>query len=205
MTGPGADVVDRLIRRVGAVRPKARRRLIAIAGAPASGKTTLAAELAEALGARAILVPMDGFHLDNRILDARGLRPRKGAPQTFDGAGFVHMIRRLASEDEVVIPVFDRARDIAIAGASVVGPETETAVVEGNYLLLDEQPWRALRPLWDLSVYLKVPEDTLRARLIQRWLDHGLNPQAAEARATSNDLPNALHIARHSSEADIVL
>ncbi len=205
MTGPGADVVDRLIRRVGAVRPKARRRLIAIAGAPASGKTTLAAELAEALGARAILVPMDGFHLDNRILDARGLRPRKGAPQTFDGAGFVHMIRRLASEDEVVIPVFDRARDIAIAGASVVGPETETAVVEGNYLLLDEEPWRALRPLWDLSVYLKVPEDTLRARLIQRWLDHGLNPQAAEARATSNDLPNALHIARHSSEADIVL
>ncbi len=205
MTGPGADVVDRLIRRVGAVRPKARRRLIAIAGAPASGKTTLAAELAEALGARAILVPMDGFHLDNRILDARGLRPRKGAPQTFDGAGFVHMIRRLASEDEVVIPVFDRARDIAIAGASVVGPETEIAVVEGNYLLLDEQPWRALRPLWDLSVYLKVPEDTLRARLIQRWLDHGLNPQAAEARATSNDLPNALHIARHSSEADIVL
>ncbi len=205
MTGPGADVVDRLIRRVGAVRPKARRRLIAIAGAPASGKTTLAAELAEALGARAILVPMDGFHLDNRILDARGLRPRKGAPQTFDGAGFVHMIRRLASEDEVVIPVFDRARDIAIAGASVVGPETEIAVVEGNYLLLDEEPWRALRPLWDLSVYLKVPEDTLRARLIQRWLDHGLNPQAAEARATSNDLPNALHIARHSSEADIVL
>ncbi len=205
MTGPGADVVDRLIRRVGAVRPKARRRLIAIAGAPASGKTTLAAELAEALGARAILVPMDGFHLDNRILDARGLRPRKGAPQTFDGAGFVHMIRRLASEDEVVIPVFDRARDIAIAGASVVGPETETAVVEGNYLLLDEEPWRALRPLWDLSVYLKVPEDTLRARLIQRWLDHGLNPQAAAARATSNDLPNALHIARHSSEADIVL
>ncbi len=205
MTGPGADGVDRLIRRVGAVRPKARRRLIAIAGAPASGKTTLAAELAEALGARAILVPMDGFHLDNRILDARGLRPRKGAPQTFDGAGFVHMIRRLASEDEVVIPVFDRARDIAIAGASVVGPETETAVVEGNYLLLDEEPWRALRPLWDLSVYLKVPEDTLRARLIQRWLDHGLNPQAAEARATSNDLPNALHIARHSSEADIVL
>lgn len=205
MTGPGADVVDRLIRRVGAVRPKARRRLIAIAGAPASGKTTLAAELAEALGARAILVPMDGFHLDNRILDARGLRPRKGAPQTFDGAGFVHMIRRLASEDEVVIPVFDRTRDIAIAGASVVGPETEIAVVEGNYLLLDEEPWRALRPLWDLSVYLKVPEDTLRARLIQRWLDHGLNPQAAEARATSNDLPNALHIARHSSEADIVL
>ncbi len=205
MTGPGADVVDRLIRRVGAVRPKAQRRLIAIAGAPASGKTTLAAELAEALGARAILVPMDGFHLDNRILDARGLRPRKGAPQTFDGAGFVHMIRRLASEDEVVIPVFDRARDIAIAGASVVGPETETAVVEGNYLLLDEEPWRALRPRWDLSGYLKVPEDTLRARLIQRWLDHGLNPQAAEARATSNDLPNALHIARHSSEADIVL
>ncbi len=205
MPGPDADTVADLTRRIDAIEPKARRRLIAIAGPPGSGKTTLAAKLAEALGAKTTLVPMDGFHLDNRILDARGLRPRKGAPQTFDAAGFVHMIRRLASEDEVVIPVFDRARDIAIAGASVVGPETETAVVEGNYLLLDADPWRALRPLWDLSVFLKVSEDTLRARLIRRWLDHGLDPQAAEARATSNDLPNALHIARNSTEADIVL
>ncbi len=80
---------------------------------------------------------MDGFHLDNRILDARGLRPRKGAPETFDAAGFIHMIRRLATEDEVIIPVFDRPRDIAIAGAQVIGATTKIAVVEGNYLLLE--------------------------------------------------------------------
>ncbi len=133
------------------------------------------------------------------------MRSRKGAPQTFDAAGFVHMVRRLAVEDEVVIPVFDRTRDIAIAGARAVGPDTETAVVEGNYLLLNDAPWTELQQLWDFSVFLDVSEATLRDRLIRRWRDHGLDPAAAEARATSNDLPNAMHVARNSASADVTL
>jgi len=205
MSGPAAHIVENLARRVDTLLPKARRRLIAIAGGPGSGKSTLAEDLVGKLGPTAALVPMDGFHLDNRLLDARGVRPRKGAPQTFDAAGFVHMMRRLTSEDEVVFPVFDRAQDIAIAGARVVGPDTETVVVEGNYLLLQQAPWSELHQLWDLSVILDVPEETLTCRLIQRWRDYGLDLEQAEARARLNDLPNALLVARSSIKADVIL
>ena len=112
---------------------------------PAAGKSTLAAELVTRLNAGdeiASLVPMDGFHLDNLILQKRGLLDRKGAPETFDGIGFVRMIERLGRDAEVVIPTFDRARDIAIAGAAVVGPQHRIAVVEGNYLCRRRLPER---------------------------------------------------------------
>jgi fructokinase len=181
---------------------------VAVAGPPGAGKSTLAAVLVDRLnrdGPVAALVPMDGFHLDNAILDARGLRARKGAPETFDALGVLRMVERLGRDAEVVIPGFDRARDIAIAGAAVVGAECRIAVVEGNYLLLDEAPWRDLRPLWDLSVMLSPPVEVLRARLIDRWLTHGHDPAAAEARAMGNDIPNALRVIGGSLPADIVL
>lgn len=148
---------------------------------------------------------MDGFHLDNRILDARGQRHRKGAPHTFDALGFVHAVRRLGSEDEVVLPIFDRSRDIAIAGAQIVGPETQVAVIEGNYLLVDEYPWSELRSVWDISVFLDVPEDELTRRLIQRWIDHNHTREEAERRAMSNDIPNAHYIRARSVHADVML
>lgn len=157
------------------------------------------------LGPTAALVPMDGFHLDNRILDARGHRARKGAPHTFDAAGFVHMIRRLGTEDEVVLPVFDRTRDIAIAGVQPVGPETETAVIEGNYLLLRDAPWNELHALWDFSVFLEVAEEELARRLIQRWIDHDHSPKDAKARAMSNDIPNARRVRSESVQADLTI
>ncbi|MFD0981758.1 sugar transporter [Tropicimonas aquimaris] len=179
------------------VRPSGVRSLIAIAGPPASGKSTLAARLTDRLnqhGAAAVLVPMDGFHLDNALLTARGLLHRKGAPETFDGEGFVHAIRRLRKEPQVILPTFDRERDISIAGAVEIGPQDRIAVVEGNYLCFAESPWDKLAPLWDFSCFLKVGEDVLLERLIRRWLDHGLPPDAAEARARSNDLANASRI-----------
>jgi len=193
------------VARVGGLRPKRRRALVAIAGAPGSGKSTLAERLVQGLGARAALVPMDGFHLDNRVLGPRGLLPRKGAPESFDAAGFVHMVGRLATEEEVMIPVFDRDRDIAISGAAVVGPDVQVAVIEGNYLLLDEAPWSGLQPLWDVTVMLDVPMDELRRRLVQRWIDHDHTPEQAEARALSNDLPNAERVVRDSVAADLTV
>lgn len=205
MDGPAADIVNDLAQRVRSIKPKARRRLIAIAGPPASGKSTFAENLVAALGPSAALVPMDGFHLDNRLLDARNLRHRKGAPETFDVAGFVHMIRRLGTDPIVTIPVFDRARDIAIAGASEITDTTDTAVVEGNYLLLNEAPWTDLHPLWDLSIFLDVPEETLTNRLTQRWRSHRLSPEDAESRARLNDLPNALRVTQDSAKADVTL
>ena len=137
---PGALAARVLARAPG----DGARMLVALAGPPASGKTTLAAALAARLtaaGLPAAAVPMDGFHLDDAVLSARGLLPRKGAPETFDAAGLIHAMARLKAEPEVVLPAFDRARELALAGRLVVGPEVCCAVVEGNWLLHREPPW----------------------------------------------------------------
>ncbi|MCB2115215.1 MAG: nucleoside triphosphate hydrolase [Rhodobacteraceae bacterium] len=185
-----------------------RRRLVALAGPPATGKSTLAEVLCARLlagGQSAVVVPMDGFHLDNRILAARGLLARKGAPETFDAEGFIALIRRLKSGAEVFAPLFDRARDIAVAGACVIPATAGTVIVEGNYLLLDEAPWRALAPLWDFAVFVDTPEDELRERLNARWRAHGLDEAAARARAEGNDLPNARRVLGTRLPADLTL
>ena len=188
--------------------PKGARRLVALAGPPASGKSTRADTLAARLtaaGRPAAVVPMDGFHLDNRILDARGLRARKGAPETFDLRGFARLMAELKAGGEVIYPVFDRDLDLAIAGAGLVEPDCDLVVVEGNYLLFDEPGWRDLRGLWDLAVYLDVADDVLRERLTERWITHGLSAVDARARADANDLPNARSVARHRLTADLVM
>nr|WP_067293163.1 nucleoside triphosphate hydrolase [Marinobacterium profundum] len=206
-TATPADLAS-LINRVLAINPKGRRTLIALSGAPASGKSTLAQQLTAAINAQspcAALVPMDGFHLDNAILQQRDLLPRKGAPETFDAQGFVQLVQRLGSEAEVFVPLFDRSRDIAIAGAARVGPEHRILIVEGNYLLFDEQPWSQLCSYWDLSIQLNVPLAMLELRLIQRWRDQGLSESAARQRALNNDIPNARRIIQQALPADLVL
>ena len=181
------------------------RFITALAGPPGAGKSTLAAALVAALGPGARVVPMDGFHLDNQVLAARGLLARKGCPASFDALGFVHLLRRLRAEDEVAIPVFDRALDLARAGADLVRRDDRILIVEGNYLLLQAAPWAEARALYDLTVALDVPEAELERRLIQRWLDHGHDADAARARALSNDIPNARQVQRESVAAQIVI
>ena len=181
------------------------RRLIAIAGPPAAGKSTVAEEVARLLGETATLVPMDGFHFSNDILDARGLRARKGAPETFDLTGFKSLLSRLRVESEVAVPTFDRALDVSIGSSVLVEPQHDLIVVEGNYLLLDEPGWRDLAGFWDLSVFLSVPFETLETRLIQRWLDHGMEEDAARHRAMSNDIPNALRVVENVQAADLIV
>lgn len=200
--------INLLAERAYAIDAAPRRKVIAIAGPPGSGKSTLAHELARRLTAQkcpAVVVPMDGFHLDNTILDARGLTHRKGAPETFDSAGFAALVRRLPQPEEIVFPIFDRERDIAIAGAGVVPADCPVVIVEGNYLLLNQTPWRDLSPFWSLSVWLDVPPEDLRARLIQRWLNCKFSRVAATRRAEQNDMPNAQLILENSAPADIQL
>jgi pantothenate kinase len=200
--------VNLLSDRIQPLREGPSRVLVAIAGPPASGKTTLAAELARRLNAQkceTAVVPQDGFHLDNQVLEARGDLSRKGAPHTFDGAGFVHLIRRLKERVDVAVPEFDRTRDIAIAGARIVPASTEVIIVEGNYLLFDDAPWFNLAPMWTMSVHLDVPIQELRARLIARWLGHGLSSAAATRRATTNDVPNAQSVIDKALPATLTL
>lgn len=180
--------------------PEGARMLVAVAGAPGSGKSTLA----EALVARlddAVLVPMDGFHLDDRVLEARGLRARKGAVETFDAEGFAALVERLAvPRTEVVFPVFDRGRELAVAGAGVVAPDHRVVMIEGNYLLVDAAPWNRLR--YDLTVWLDVPEAELERRLTARWLGYGKDAGQVAAHL-ENDLANARFVARRSRPADL--
>ncbi len=190
--------------------PARKRMIIAIAGAPASGKSTLAEGVVNALNVSATntacLVPMDGFHLDNAILEERGLLGRKGAPETFDVSGLIACTERLrgASED-IYVPVFDRQRDLAIASARHVPASCPIIVMEGNYLLLRQQPWLHLRDYFDLSVRLDVDTEHLDKRLVQRWLENGLSEEAAQARVMSNDIPNALLVTANSAPADMTL
>ena len=181
------------------------RFLTALAGPPGAGKSTLAAALVDALGQGAKAVPMDGFHYDDRVLIARGARDRKGAPDTFDAQGFFHLLRRLRSEGEVAIPLFDRDLEISRAGADIVTPEDRLLVVEGNYLLLNEAPWPQAAPLFDLTVWIDVPEAELDRRLLARWAHYGKTPEQARAWIDGNDMPNIRRVTRNSRAADVVV
>ncbi|MFT4151776.1 MAG: nucleoside triphosphate hydrolase [Paracoccaceae bacterium] len=181
------------------------RFITALAGPPGAGKSTLAAQVVVELGPGARLVPMDGFHYDNAVLDARGDRARKGAPHTFDVGGLISLMARLRTGGEVAIPVFDRVADLARAAADVVTDEDRLLVVEGNYLLLDAAPWNRLMPFFDLTVMISVPEAELERRLIRRWLDHGRTEVAARAWVASNDMPNVRTVIAGSRPADLVV
>lgn len=182
------------------------RSVTAIAGPPGAGKSTLAEKLVGMLNAvepeSAAVLPMDGYHYDDMVLVPRGLRPRKGSPETFDVAGFGHMLRRLKANDEaeIAVPVFDRAIEIARAGARMIPSSVRHLVVEGNYLLLGEAPWSELFPLFDTTVMIDVPEAVLEARLAVRWAH--LPPEERASRLDGNDLPNGRRVIANSRLAE---
>ncbi len=181
------------------------RFLIGIAGPPGAGKSALAANLVQELGAGAKVVPMDGFHYDDAVLGVRGLQSRKGAPETYDVEGFLHLIARLRSGAEVAIPVFDRSIELSRAAADVVTLSDRLLVIEGNYLLLNDPPWGDLAPRFDLTVFIDVPEPELERRLQQRWADHGKSIAEARVWIDTNDLPNIRRVKQGSRPADVVV
>ncbi|MEB2845157.1 nucleoside/nucleotide kinase family protein [Rhizobiales bacterium RZME27] len=205
MTPTTEDIARTIIDRAG----DRQRFLVAIAGPPGAGKSTLADELAAALkvlGESAEVLPMDGFHMDDAILREKGLLARKGAPDTFDVRGFVDIVGAVkAAEGEVLVPVFDRSREIAIAAARIVDQPTRFVLVEGNYLLLDRKPWSALEGQFDYSVLISPPVPVLEARLMKRWLDLGFTEAAARTKTEDNDLQNGALVRDHSRPADCVL
>lgn len=182
------------------------RALLGIAGPPGAGKSTLAAALAEALGDGVVLVPMDGFHLADAELRRLARADRKGAPATFDAAGFTALLRRLRERTDAVVwaPAFDRDRELAEAGAIAVPREVPLVVVEGNYLLCDGE-FAGVRKLLDECWWVDLDDDVRRQRLVARHVSHGRTRADAERWVEHTDEPNARLVEQTRDRADLVV
>lgn len=184
------------------------RALLGICGAPAAGKSTLAEELVAALGPAAVHIGMDGFHLAQVELARLGRTERKGAPDTFDAAGYVNLLRRLRSRppaETVYAPGFRRDLEEPIAGAVPVPPATRLVVTEGNYLLLPDPPWCSVRALLDEVWFLDPPEADRHQWLIDRHRAFGRTPAQARDRTFGSDERNATLINATRDAADLVV
>jgi pantothenate kinase len=199
-----ADLVARV--RTLAVSEPRRRRILGIVGPPGAGKSTLAGLLVAGLEGLASLVPMDGYHLPNDELARLGLRDRKGAPSTFDAAGYVTLLTRLRAADmpTVLAPLFRRDLDRSIEDAIAIPREVPLVVTEGNYLLLDEGPWARIRALLDEAWYV-AGDETRVERLVARHVAHGKTPAHARDWVTRSDEANARVIELTRGRADLVV
>ncbi|MGD9835892.1 MAG: nucleoside/nucleotide kinase family protein [Piscinibacter sp.] len=194
--------------RLEALLASGERRLLGLVGAPGAGKSTLAQALADMLGAQAQVVPMDGFHLANAELARLGRARRKGAPDTFDAAGYVALLRRLRTQapgETVYAPAFRREIEEPIAGAIAVHPDTRLVITEGNYLLLDDGPWAEAADLLDDCWYVDVDDALRRQRLVDRHIRFGRNEAEARAWVEHTDEPNARRIAACRARAAAVI
>lgn len=175
--------------RIGALAPiEGRPFLLGLVGAPGAGKSTLS----DALGVP--VLPMDGFHFANEHLDRRGLRQRKGAPETFDVGGYVSILARLRAGEDVLAPRFDRDLDEAVAGAIPLAASDAVIVTEGNYLLHDAGGWEAVRAQLDEVWFIDVDDELRRSRLVDRHVRFGRTVEDARAWVDAVDEPNALLI-----------
>jgi len=184
------------------------RVLIGIIGKPGAGKSTLSKYLMSKLPKEFVtVVPMDGYHLSNKILKELKRADRKGAPDTFDVAGFISLIKRIRSEQSqnIYYPIFDRAIEESIAAQGVVTAATKVVIIEGNYLLHDEGGWEVCNDLLDESWMVDVDDDKRIARLISRHIAYGKEPEAAKAWAKGTDEVNAKLIERGRGRADYIV
>lgn len=194
------------LSRIDTLLAAGQRRLLGLAGPPGSGKSTLAQALVDALPGRTIVVPMDGFHLANAELARLGRAERKGAPDTFDSAGYVALLRRLRSQsagETVYAPEFRREIEEPIAGAIAVPPDVALVITEGNYLLLDDGPWREVREQLDDVWFVESDDAERREWLVQRHMRFGRSRQAAQDWVIHTDEPNARLISTSRHRANI--
>jgi pantothenate kinase len=183
------------------------RTVLGLAGGPGVGKSTLAVQLVEALGDTAAYVPMDGFHMKHAKLEALRTAADKGMPHTFEGAAFADFLGRLKGTTEAMNgPGYSRKIEDVVEDAFAVPATTRLLVVEGNYLLLATAPWWRVKPLLDRAVFLEVPREKVRARLMKRHAEEGLfSDERNRAHIERVDLPNYDLVMRSKPRADIAI
>lgn len=183
------------------------RTLLGVTGAPGAGKSTLGRAIVDEVGDKARLVGMDGFHLSQARLAELGRLARKGAIDTFDGAGFVSLVRRLRhpGNETVYAPEFRRNLEEPIAGAVAIEPSIRLVVVEGNYLLVPDDPWGELRTLLDEVWYCDRDEATRLSHLIARHRVYGKSEQEARDWALGPDQRNAELVITTRARADRIV
>jgi len=183
------------------------RLIMGIAGAPGAGKSTLAERLVALLSGAAVLIPMDGFHLADRVLHELGRRDDKGGSDTYDVNGYLALLRRLRQQHEDVIyaPTFRRDLEEPIAASVAVPRRIPIVITEGNYLLLDVVPWSEIRDLLDIACFVDIDHDTRVQRLVERHHAFGKPIEAARKWAEGSDERNAALVDRSRHRADSIV
>ena len=199
-------IASPFLARIDTLLADDRRHLLGLVGPPGGGKSTLAQALRDALPGRAVIVPMDGFHLANSELARLGRAGRKGAPDTFDSAGYVALLRRLRSQppgEVIYAPEYRREIEEGVAGAIAVDPQTPLVITEGNYLLLEDGHWALVREQLDEVWFVNTDDRLRRERLVQRHMRFGRSAQAALEWVDRTDEPNARLITASRHRADV--
>lgn len=205
---PVPAIPQAAVARIQALLARGQRVILGIAAPPGAGKSTLAQALQQHFDTSSQYLPMDGFHLANSALERLGRLAHKGAPDTFDSAGYAHLLGRLRNQtpnETIYAPDFDRSRECSLAGVIPLYAGKPLVITEGNYLLLDQGPWAAVRGLLDEAWYLDLDPAVRHARLLERHLRYGRSLQAAQDWIAHTDEPNAQRIALTRQHADWVL
>ena len=202
------DIAKVIFEGLKSIEPKEGRNIIAIAGPPGSGKSTIAEIVTDLMNENLMktsLVPMDGFHLDNKTLKRKNLLDRKGSPETFDIKGLIELVKKLRHKKNLIVPIFNRSLDEVVKDGQKISDKQDYIIIEGNYLLLNKDFWRELYNYWDYTIFLSVDNSILKSRLIERWLAENHTYSEAEIRVTKNDLVNANLVRSNRLEATLNL
>jgi len=208
---PDAAAVEIARRALALAAEKGGRVIVGVAGGPGVGKSTLVEQAVGILnaeaGGRAAMVPMDGFHMRQAKLEAKGLAALKGAPGTFEAQGFVDLLKRLkVAKEPVPVPGYSRETEDVVSGMFAIGGDVPILITEGNYLLLDRPPWDRVPPLLDLAVFVDLPPEIVRQRLLKRHAEHGLFTKERNKRhIEAVDMVNYQTVRASRGRADVVI